>query len=71
MSQDKSRILDLSTAESKTDAKEALPALFLAGIAGNQSAAQAAGEVLGMILTETLQPSFDALQRMTERKVKR
>lgn len=70
MNTDKQRILDLSTTENKADAKEALPALFIAGITGNQNAVQAAGEVVGMIFAEALQPSFDALQRMAERKAK-
>ena len=69
MSTDKNdRILDLSTPENKANAREALPALLVAGMLGNQQAAQAAGEIVGDVFAEALAPSIEALHRLQARK---
>jgi len=69
MSDDKSeRILDLSTPEKKADAREALPALLIGGMLGNERASRAAGEIIGDVFADALKPSIEALQRLTDRK---
>lgn len=60
----KVQVLDLSTPERKSDAREALPALVIAGMLGNGKASIAAGEVIGDVLSEALRPSFQALHRL-------
>ena len=69
MSADKNeRILDLSTPENKANAREALPALLVGGILGNERAAQAAGEIIGDVFADALRPSVEALHRLHARK---
>ena len=64
MSDPNAKILDLSTPERKADAREALPALMVGGLLGNDKASRAAGEIIGDILADALKPSFEALERL-------
>lgn len=61
---EKEQLLDLSTPERKADAREALPALLVGGLLGNDKASMAAGEIIGDILADALKPSFEALERL-------
>lgn len=67
MNTDKPRILDLSTPERKANAREALPALLIGGMLGNERATQAAGEIIGDAFAEALAPSMEALHRLQPR----
>lgn len=58
------KMLDLSTPELKAAAREALPALFVGGIMGNEQAARAAGEIMGDMFADVLRPSVEALARL-------
>lgn len=67
LSHNPKRVLDLSTLQNKAVAREALPALLIAGMLGNQRASLAAGEVIGDVFAEALQPSIAALHRLTRK----
>jgi len=60
------RILDLSTLENKTNAREALPALIVGGVLGNEQASRAAIEIIADVYVDALKPSFEALQRLAK-----
>lgn len=56
--------LDLNTPASRADANRALPALMLASAMGNTKATAYASQILGLAISEALQPSIDALHRL-------
>jgi len=62
------RILDLSTPENKANAREALPALVVGGMLGNEQASRAAGEIIADAFADVIKPSIEALQRLQARK---
>jgi hypothetical protein len=56
--------LDLSTAAAKRDGAAALPALMLGSAMGSQAASAMAGQILGGMISDALQPSIEAMNRL-------
>lgn len=60
----KSGALDLTTQENRKLASDALPALVVVGMLGNDKASEVAIEIIGGILAEALRPSLEAMNRL-------
>ena len=59
------RRLDLSTRAARRDAADALPALMFASALGSRDASLLGGQIIGAQIVEALQPSIDALARLS------
>jgi hypothetical protein len=58
--------LDLRGRQAKTDAAQALPALMLGAAMGSTVASDMAGQIVGGMISDALQPSIAAMNRLIE-----